>query len=224
MDEPMVPETPDDVMTSDHPPEQENKQRPPRPGHRHRPDMGDGMGNRPDRQPPMNEMTDDSDRPPHKKSDNILRGGMEDDRLVDKKGNRTLMGGDGNDVLIGGRGKGVLVGGNGDDILYGRGAHLMQGGAGSDTFVFNRGRGFSIVKDFNAAEGDKLGLPMGMSFEDISLKQIGQNTMICQGDHKIAMLLGVQSNSLTTTDFMDSSSLPFPSNSTPSSPVTPPVS
>nr|NLU59565.1 type I secretion C-terminal target domain-containing protein [Pseudomonas sp. BIGb0427] len=67
------------------------------------------------------------------------------------KGNDILLGGTGNDTLLGGEGNDILIGGKGDDILI--------GGSGADTFVWKAGdTGKDVIKDFKAAEGDRLDL------------------------------------------------------------------
>jgi Ca2+-binding RTX toxin-like protein len=156
-----------------------------------------------------------------------MQGGTGDDRLVGKKGNNHLLGGDGNDILIGGNGKDLLVGGKGNDILFGmKGSKVMRGGEGSDIFVLGRGRGMNVVKDFHADEGDKLALPKGLSFDKLSFTQVGQNTMIRQGDRKIALLIGVKSSSVGIDDFVSkppSTQSPLTPPSTLTPPPSPPV-
>lgn len=75
----------------------------------------------------------------------VLTGGNHDD---------TLSGGTGNDILRGGNGDDILWGGAGKDVLHGDGA----AGGGADTFCFssNSMGSFDIIKDFDAAEGDRL--------------------------------------------------------------------
>lgn len=78
----------------------------------------------------------------------------------------TMAGGDGNDVLTGGSGNDTLSGGTGDDTLRGGGGDdVLQGGAGADLFDFSvsfggggGSGGDDVVGDFDAAEGDRIGL------------------------------------------------------------------
>jgi RTX calcium-binding nonapeptide repeat (4 copies) len=139
-------------------------------------------------------------------------GGDGNDTLTNEKsGKMTLQGGAGDDKLIGGKGKDLLVGGEGNDILFGhRGSNVMMGGTGSDVFVLNRGRGFNIVKDFNALEGDKLALPKGLTFEKLMFIQIGNDTLIQREHRKIGLLLGVQANSITADSLIKPPSLTAP--------------
>lgn len=76
-----------------------------------------------------------------------LNGGNGNDRLVGSHGNDTLLGGNGNDTLLGG---------DGDDLLV--------GGAGADVFDFSTSNGNDILKDFNAAQGDRIGLTVNQTY------------------------------------------------------------
>ncbi|MDB5983911.1 MAG: von Willebrand factor [Pseudomonas sp.] len=84
-------------------------------------------------------------------------------------GNDTLLGGDGNDILFGqggvdnldgGKGNDTLLGGTGNDVLRGgMGDDTLLGGAGADLFVWKSGdTGHDVIKDFNAAAGDRIDL------------------------------------------------------------------
>ena len=95
-------------------------------------------------------------------------GGAGDDTVTatDSYYGVTMTGEDGNDRLTGSSGNDALSGGNGDDTLRGGGGDdLLQGGAGADLFDFSIdfnsnsvNNGNDIVSDFNAAEGDRIGL------------------------------------------------------------------
>ena len=97
----------------------------------------------------------------------VLYGNDGNDRLFGYDGDDSLDGGAGNDVLYGGNGNDRMFGGDGTDTLEGgAGLDTMTGGKGADTFVF-RPRDFApatlaaskdIITDFNASEGDKIGL------------------------------------------------------------------
>ncbi|MBS7598756.1 retention module-containing protein [Pseudomonas sp. RC2C2] len=90
----------------------------------------------------------------------ILIGGDGNDILFGQGGNDYLDGGKGNDILLGGTGNDTLLGGEGNDILIGgKGDDIMTGGSGADTFVWKAGdTGKDVIKDFKAAEGDRLDL------------------------------------------------------------------
>ena len=66
----------------------------------------------------------------------------------------------GNDILNGGAGNDTIFGQEGDDVITGGlGADTLWGGSGGDTFVFHSlAEAGDIIKDFNAAEGDRLDL------------------------------------------------------------------
>ncbi|MFC5355704.1 calcium-binding protein, partial [Azospirillum himalayense] len=85
-----------------------------------------------------------------------LIGSVYADNLRGDNGNDWLEGGDGNDTLSGGNGNDTLLGGGGDDSLI--------GGAGADLFVFATCGGQDILRDFNAAQGDLIGLAYGQTY------------------------------------------------------------
>ncbi|AIG04068.1 retention module-containing protein [Pseudomonas fluorescens] len=86
-----------------------------------------------------------------KDGNDTLLGGSGDDILFGQGGNDYLDGGKGNDILLGGTGNDTLIGGQGNDILI--------GGTGADTFVWKAGdTGNDVIKDFKAAEGDRIDL------------------------------------------------------------------
>ncbi|WP_313086131.1 retention module-containing protein [Pseudomonas sp.] len=83
--------------------------------------------------------------------DDVILGSNAADTLSGKSGDDHLEGKGGTDTLYGNDGNDVLIGGAGDDILI--------GGAGADTFVWNAGDiGKDAIKDFSAADGDKIDL------------------------------------------------------------------
>jgi len=98
----------------------------------------------------------------------------------------TLVGGNGDDLLSGLGGNDTIRGGLGNDkVIGGAGADSMWGGAGADTFVF-RTVGDSgpshetrdIVRDFSAAEGDRIDL----SAIDASARNGGNQAFALAGD------------------------------------------
>jgi Ca2+-binding RTX toxin-like protein len=101
-------------------------------------------------------------------------GGDGDDWLHVEAGDHTLGGGDGNDlisatgsagrlVIWAGAGNDTVTGGDGDDrIMAGAGRDVLTGGGGADLFEFRRDFGLNRIRDFDAAEGDVLGLGQGM--------------------------------------------------------------
>ncbi|TWC39181.1 putative secreted protein (type I secretion substrate) [Pseudomonas sp. SJZ085] len=86
----------------------------------------------------------------HDGNDTLLGGGG-NDILFGQGGNDSLDGGKGNDILLGGTGNDTLIGGQGHDTLI--------GGLGGDTFVWKAGdTGNDVIKDFKAADGDRIDL------------------------------------------------------------------
>ncbi|MEG3899335.1 MULTISPECIES: calcium-binding protein [unclassified Microcoleus] len=104
--------------------------------------------------------------------------GSGDDIVKGNRGSDAIDGGDENDTLRGGKGQDLLMGGNGDDFLCGDfGTDTLIGGSGADTFAFRHETASGVanpfladrVLDFNAGEGDKIGLTGGLSAADIAL-------------------------------------------------------
>ncbi|MGK7870318.1 choice-of-anchor I family protein [Falsiroseomonas sp. E2-1-a20] len=114
---------------------------------------------------------DGNDRVLGEDGDDLLDGAAGDDRVVGGLGSDTVLGGTGRDTIAGGDGNDILQGGDdndrlsgdaGDDTLEGGlGADVLIGGAGVDIFTFNafveslRDQA-DRIRDFNAAEGDRI--------------------------------------------------------------------
>jgi len=145
-----------------------------------------------------------------------LFGGNGTDTLIGGTGNDTLDGENGNDILIGGVGIDILYGRNGDDILFGGGSKdELYGGRGDDTFVVSRGTGSTtldsadVIHDFGQGI-DLIGLVGSLKFNDLNIFQgTGNNagdTIITDKltGKFLAILKGVNSNTIDTTDFIAS--------------------
>ncbi len=126
------------------------------------------------------------------------------DPLDDDTGNNPLEGGDEQDTLTGSTRKDQLSGAAGDDILLrgGIGNNQLSGGAGIDTFVLAPGEGTDTITDF-MVDQDRIGLAEGLSFGQLTITQDGSDTLIrlTSDNELLAVLSGVQSNSLTAADF-----------------------
>jgi len=119
-------------------------------------------------------------------------------------GNNQLEDGDGKDTLTGTTGDDQLSGYAGDDILRGGiGSNQLSGGAGIDTFVLAPGEGTDTITNF-MVDQDRIGLAEGLSFGQLTITQDGSDTLIkLTSDNEIlAVLSGVQSNTLTAADFI----------------------
>jgi Ca2+-binding RTX toxin-like protein len=86
-----------------------------------------------------------------------------DDRLIGDEGYDTLFGESGDDVVLGGGMTDLLYGGDGKDELFGGGGNdFLNGDLGADKFVFSTltdsaiGTGIDKIRDFSAAQGDKI--------------------------------------------------------------------
>jgi Ca2+-binding RTX toxin-like protein len=123
-----------------------------------------------------------------------------DDDLIGGAGNDILIGGDGDDDLFGGTGNDILRGGNGqDDLVGGPGRDTLIGGAGRDTFILQP-RGNDIIRDFQGRI-DELGLFGGLEFNNLVFQQQGNHTLILAHGNRVALLLGINANSITRADF-----------------------
>ncbi|MBD2069025.1 phytase [Leptolyngbya sp. FACHB-671] len=124
--------------------------------------------------------------------DDILYGGTGNDRIGGKSGNDRLYGEAGNDHLFGDNGDDLLRGGLGNDRLI--------GGRGSDTFVLAAGEGTDTIRDFQVSE-DRIELPEGLTFGQLSVIQSGQNTRILLGEETLAILRQVNASTLVEAVF-----------------------
>ncbi len=143
----------------------------------------------------------------------IIDGGIGSDDITGGSGNDTIAGGDGSDTLAGnldddllngGAGKDSLLGGDGNDTLIGGiGQDTLRGNGGSDQFVLTTGQGRDTIIDY--VDGvDTLGLAEGLTFGQLEITQIGQDTRIrVDGTNDVlAILNGVDSSLIGSEDFI----------------------
>ena len=112
-----------------------------------------------------------------------ITGTAYDDVIYADGGNDTVNAGNGNDIIYGGTGDDTLNGQSGNDILTGgTGNDSLDGGYGNDTYVWNLGDGFDTISDYQSSstEGreDKIKFGEGISFEDLSFENSGNNLII----------------------------------------------
>jgi hypothetical protein len=128
-----------------------------------------------------------------------LNGSDGNDSLIGNAGNDTLIGDNGNDFLVGSAGDDLLDGGNGNDTLRGGlGNDTLIGGLGADVFVLAALEGTDTITDFSLGSGDKIGLPVGLTFGNLSF----WGNQILMGSEVLAVLTGVNTNTLTASNFV----------------------
>ena len=106
-----------------------------------------------------------------------------DDVIYANGGNDTVNAGSGNDTIYGGTGNDTLNGQNGNDILAGgTGNDTLNGSYGNDTYVWNLGDGFDTISDYQSSSTesreDKIKFGEGISFEDLSFENSGNDLII----------------------------------------------
>lgn len=134
---------------------------------------------------------------------NRLVGTDGDDLIRGRGGNDRIRGRDGDDRLFGNGGTDRIKGNDGDDFLNGgRGRSIYRGGNGADVFVLRGGNNLSVIRDFDASEGDLLQLPGRISFGELTLDQRRNNTLIEFNDNRVAVLRGVEVSTVTADVFV----------------------
>jgi Ca2+-binding RTX toxin-like protein len=129
-------------------------------------------------------------------NDTVSGGAGDDPHVNGNLGNDIVHGDDGNDTVYGGQGNDTIYGDAGNDRLSGDlGNDILFGGPGADQFAFAPGGGQDWVGDFNAAEGDKILLPVGTAYTVTSY--LGQ-VVISLGNGDQIGLAGIPSASFTT--------------------------
>ncbi|HEV2043553.1 MAG TPA: calcium-binding protein, partial [Sphingomicrobium sp.] len=100
----------------------------------------------------------------------------------------------GNDTLNGGKGDDFLYGGRGDDVL--------TGAQGSDVFVIEGLSGDDRITDFKNADTIRFDAGSGVDdFSDLTLTQVGGDTLITWGTTDSLLVEGVRPNRLDASDF-----------------------
>ncbi|PSB52302.1 hypothetical protein C7B67_07715, partial [filamentous cyanobacterium Phorm 6] len=168
-----------------------------------------------------------------------LLGGKGDDRILGEDGNDILNGNKGNDFVSGGVGDDLLRGGKGNDQIFGddgediligeRGTDRLTGGRGSDIFILRTDTGIvdsnpvnaDWILDFNATEGDRIGINGGvpidiLTFTPTDVNQDGIADTIIQYT-ETSPIFGVYTNIFgvvinTPPDIVKSSSFSIPLN------------
>ena len=132
--------------------------------------------------------------------DDKLCGGAGDDRIFGNEGDDKLTGNSGDDRLYGGRGNDTITAGSGSDILSAeQGNDILTGNGGGDRFDFGANHGTNIITDFTDGE-DLIGLKDGITFAQLSIAQVGNDTQITTGDLSVT-LQGVNVSAIGSDDF-----------------------
>jgi Ca2+-binding RTX toxin-like protein len=142
--------------------------------------------------------TKDNDTLTGNAGNDLLNGRNGNDSLIGNAGNDILISDNGTDFLVGSAGDDLLDGGNGSDTLRGGlGTDILTGGNGKDIFVFASGEGIDTITDFKLGS-DQIGLAEGLTFGNLSFS--GNEILI--GSDVLAVLIGVNTNTLTAANFV----------------------
>ena len=141
-------------------------------------------------------------------SNNLVFAG-EDNDVIDAslaKGNNRIYGDGGDDTFILGAGD-RAVGGDGDDRFFAQmgGDNTITGGKGADQFwiaVAQTSEASNTITDFTPSE-DVLGIAgLGADFGQLDISQQNGNTLIAANGNDLAILSGVDANSLNAEHFV----------------------
>jgi glycerophosphoryl diester phosphodiesterase len=144
---------------------------------------------------------------------NLAYGDSGDDTFFFGNGNNTVYANDGNNkitlgngknVVFAGSGNDVIISGSGDDRIYanggnniisaGAGNNTVYSGPGADRLILNA-NGHTEVIGFD--QSDRIVLGGGLKFTDLTLTQVGADTVLSIGTNPIATLKWTQSSSVT---------------------------
>jgi peptidyl-prolyl cis-trans isomerase A (cyclophilin A) len=141
----------------------------------------------------------------------VLLGGGDNDVLNGGAGRNVLLGGTGNDRLVGGITVDRLRGGAGNDVLLGgSGNDRLQGDLGRDRIVTGGGRdlvllgqrdGVDTVVDFRDGF-DRIQLLGALQFNQLTIRPVGNNTLLRVGQTNLAVLQNVDADRITRADFI----------------------
>jgi Ca2+-binding RTX toxin-like protein len=133
--------------------------------------------------------------------DDVITGLGGGDMITGGKGNDQIDGGKDLDLIYGGQGDDVLKGGQGDDYLQGDGGNdRLIGGGGKDEFAIQKGKGSDVIVDYKDGT-DKLAT-FNVTFAELKVVQIGQDTALQFNNSTIALLQNVTASSITADDFV----------------------
>ena len=125
--------------------------------------------------------------------------------LLVVKGNNRIYAGSGDDTVILGMSD-RIVGGDGADKFFATsgGDNILTGGADADQFWIATAETpdtANIITDFTSGE-DVLGIAgLGIGFDDLSITQQDDNTLIAANGSDLAILQGISADSLIVDNF-----------------------
>ncbi|MEM6400219.1 MAG: serine hydrolase [Cyanobacteria bacterium P01_D01_bin.116] len=140
------------------------------------------------------------------KNFDFLIGEASNDKLYGLAGDDTLNGQQGDDIINGGTDNDLLFGEKGNDILIdGDGGDLMTGGEGADEFWISNWDipdKPSTISDFNiGTDTIKIGR-LGATFDSLTFKNDPYSTTIYDDGKPLAILTGINKESLTPQSFV----------------------
>ena len=140
-------------------------------------------------------------------SNELIFTGDADDLIdaIGSNGGNRIYAGSGNDTTILGTGDRV-VGAEGDDLFFttSGGNNTITGGEGADRFWIATAEtpdAANTITDFALGEDILRIAGLGISFEDIDLAKIENNTLISANGSDLAILQGIDANNLSADNF-----------------------
>ena len=139
-------------------------------------------------------------------SNGLVFAGDGDDLIDATAGsNNRIYAGSGNDIIIIGESSRVFGEAGNDSVFVTFGGdNLITGGEGADQFWIASAtipESTNMVDDFTAGE-DVIGIAgLGIGFDDVSLVQQDDNTLISAGGEELATLMGVNADNLSADNF-----------------------
>ena len=139
-------------------------------------------------------------------SNGLILAGDGDDLIDATTGkDNVIYGGSGNDIIIVGDSNRIF-GDAGDDSIFATsgGDNLITGGVGADQFWIASAtipESTNMVDDFVSGE-DVIGIAgLGVGFDEVSLTQQEDNTLISAGGEDLATLMGINADDLSADNF-----------------------
>ncbi len=127
--------------------------------------------------------------------DDIIYGGIGNDRIGGKGGNDTIYGDEGDDQIWGNEGNDTITGGAGQDQFWIVDAAIPSA---------------STITDFQAGE-DVIGLGAGLAFTNLDINQFGADTLISlkESNQVLATLTDVEASTISIADFRSTAPRPL---------------